>query len=607
MCGIVGYIGKNGKCQDVLIDGLKELEYRGYDSAGIAYINDNKELKITKKQGKIINLENNIQKELSNIGIGHTRWATHGIPSEVNSHPHKFDHITIVHNGIIENYNEIKEELLKKNYNFKSETDTEVAAALLNYLYENNNKDINKAIIEFQQMVRGSYAIGLILDNNEDELYAIKKDSPLIVGIGNDENYIASDMPAIIKYTDTYTILNDYEFAKLEKNKITYFDKNGNKINKDILKFDKEQEDNGKNGFKHYMLKEIYEQPDVFKKTTEPYIQNGIDGIINEMPSFDKYNKIVIVGCGSAMHAGLVGKNMIEKFANTEVNVEIASEFRYKKLFIDNKSLVIAISQSGETADTLAAVKIAKEKGADTLGIINRPQSTIARNVDMVLYTKAGIEKAVATTKAYSSQVTLLSLIALNIAAKKKNITNDEIIEILDSIKKLPVQMETLISDDYRNYIKEIAKKIYNHNDIYFIGRGADYSISMEGSLKLKEISYLHSEAYPAGELKHGTISLIEDGTPVVGVVTDKNIAEKTISNIKEVKARGANTILVTTKELNTNLDCIDSTIIVPTTHELFQQLLTVVPLQLLAYEVATLNNCDIDQPKNLAKSVTVE
>ena len=606
MCGIVGYIGKNGKCQDVLIDGLKELEYRGYDSAGIAYINNNL-LKIEKEKGKIVNLENNLKKEISNIGIGHTRWATHGIPSKTNSHPHSYEHITIVHNGIIENYNEIKDELIKKGYNFKSDTDTEVAAALLNYYYKNNNNDINKAIINFQNKVRGSYAIGLIIDNNEDYLYAIKKDSPLIVGLCKEENYIASDMPAIIKYTDTYSILNDKEFAKLEKDKVTYYDQNGIEIKKDILTFDKEEMENGKNGYKHYMLKEIYEQPSVFKKTTNNYVENGIDSLIKEMPSFDKYNKIVIVACGSAMHAGLIGKNMIEKYANVPVEVEIASEFRYKKLFLDQNSLVIAISQSGETADTLAAVNIAKEKHADTLGIINRPQSTIARNVDTVLYTKAGIEKAVATTKAYSSQVTLLSLIALNIAAKNNNISKDEIINILDSIKKLPVQMDYLLTEDYRKYIQSIAEEIYNEHDIYFIGRGYDYSVSMEGALKLKEISYLHSEAYAAGELKHGTISLIEDGTPVVGIVTDKTIAEKTVSNIKEVKARGAKTILVTTEELNNNLDCIDNTIIVPTTHELFQPLLTVMPLQLLAYEVASLRGCDIDQPKNLAKSVTVE
>ena len=605
MCGIIGYIGKKDKCQDVLIDGLKELEYRGYDSAGIAYIH-NGLLKIIKEQGKIINLENSLNKEDASIGIGHTRWATHGVPSKINSHPHQFNHITIVHNGIIENYNEIKEELIRNNYEFKSETDTEVAAALLNYLYERYN-NINKAIIEFQKQVRGSYAIGFILDNNENELYAIKKDSPLIVGLGDGENYIASDMPAIIKYTDTYSILNDKEFAKLEKDKVTYYNQDGLEIKKDILTFDKEEMENGKNGYKHYMLKEIYEQPNVFKKTTNDYVVNGIDSLINEMPSFDKYNKIVIAACGSAMHAGLIGKNMIEKYADIPVEVEIASEFRYKKLFLDNKSLVIAISQSGETADTLAAVNIAKEKGADTLGIINRPQSTIARNVNTVLYTKAGIEKAVATTKAYSSQVTLLSLIALNIAAKNNKISKDEIISILDSIKKLPVQMDYLLTEDYRKYIQDIASKIYNEHDIYFIGRGYDYSVSMEGALKLKEISYLHSEAYAAGELKHGTISLIEDGTPVIGIVTDKTIAEKTISNIKEVKSRGAKTILVTTEELDNNLDCIDHTIIVPTTHELFQPLLTVMPLQLLSYEVASLRGCDIDQPKNLAKSVTVE
>lgn len=605
MCGIVGYVGKKDKCQEVLINGLKELEYRGYDSAGIAYVHNNN-LKIVKEKGKIINLEQKLETQNSNLGIGHTRWATHGIPSTINSHPHNCGNVTIVHNGIIENYVEIRNDLISKGYVFASETDTEVAAALLDYLIKETN-DVKEAILKFKEIVRGAYAIGMIIDGDYNNLYAIKKDSPLIIGIGDDENYIASDVPAIFKYTDKYTILNDGEFAKLSNDGVLYFDKLGNEIKKEVLTFNKELGTSDKNGFDHYMLKEIYEQPDVIKNTINPYIENGIDSLIKKMPDFSKYNKIVIVACGSAMHAGLVGKNMIEKFADVQVDVEIASEFRYKKLFIDENSLVIAISQSGETADTLAAVNIAKEKKADTLGIINRVDSTIARTTDCVLYTKAGIEKAVATTKAYSAQVTLLSLIALNIAKNKNNIDNKEMINILDSIKKLPTQIESLLNDENRNHIKEIANKIYNNNDIYFIGRNVDYSICMEGSLKLKEISYIHSEAYPAGELKHGTISLIDEGTPVISVVTDKSIAEKTISNVKEVKSRGAKTILVTTNELNNNIDCIDEKIIVPQTHELFQPLLTVIPLQLLSYEVASLKNCDIDQPKNLAKSVTVE
>ncbi len=605
MCGIVGYVGSKNRCQDVLINGLKELEYRGYDSAGIAYITNNN-LIITKEQGKIVNLEQIMKKENSNLGIGHTRWATHGIPSKDNSHPHKQGKFTIVHNGIIENYAEIKEELIKEGVIFKSETDTEVAAALLNKLYEETN-DIKETIVLFQKKVRGAYALGIIVDGDYDNLYAVKKASPLIIGIGDDENYIASDVPAIIKYTNKYVTLNDGEFACIKSNHINYFDKNGKELQKEIKVFDKELGDCEKNGYKHFMLKEIHEQPEVFKNTVNPYVYNGIDSLIEKMPDFSKYNKIVIVACGSAMHAGLIGKNMIEEYANVPVEVEVASEFRYKKLFIDENSLVIAISQSGETADTLAAINIAKEKKADTLGIINRIDSTIARTVDVVLYTKAGIEKAVATTKAYSAQVALLSLIALNIASHKNNITNDEIIQILSSIKKLPIQMESLLNDEYKEKISKIANELYLHEDMYFIGRNTDYSICMEGSLKLKEISYIHSDAYAAGELKHGTISLIENGTPVISIVTEENISEKTMSNVKEVKSRGANVTLVTTDTLDKNYDCVDNKIIVPTTHKLFQPLLTIIPLQLLAYEVASLRKCDIDQPKNLAKSVTVE
>ena len=604
MCGIVGYIGKD-KCQEVLINGLKELEYRGYDSAGLAYV-FNDELIITKKKGKIIELEKVLEKHYSNLGIGHTRWATHGVPSEINSHPHKSGKITIVHNGIIENYASIKEELIKEGVTFKSETDTEVAAALLNNLYSKTN-DMLETMKKFEKKVRGAYALGILNDDDFNTLYAIKKASPLIVGIGNNENFIASDVPAILKYTNKYTTLNDGDMAIIKTNNINYYDINGKRIDKEIKTFEKELGDSDKHGYEHFMLKEIHEQPEVIKNTISPFLEDGIHSLLDKMPNFSKYNKIIIVACGSAMHAGLVGKNKIEEFANIPVEVEIASEFRYKKLFIDENSLVIAISQSGETADTLAAVKIAKEMKATTLGIINRVDSTIARNTDYVFYTKAGIEKAVATTKAYSAQIAILSLIALNIAIRNKLINDTETNNIIESIKTLPTKIESLLTEEKIKEIKDIANKLYQKEDMYFIGRNVDYALCMEGALKLKEISYIHSEAYAAGELKHGTISLIDEGTPVISVITDENIAEKTISNIKEVKSRGANTILVTNEENDNNYDCIDNKIIIPTTHKLFEPILAVIPLQTLAYEVAKLRGCDIDQPKNLAKSVTVE
>lgn len=604
MCGIVGYIGKD-KCQEVLINGLKELEYRGYDSAGLAYV-FNDELIITKKKGKIIELEKVLEKHSSNLGIGHTRWATHGIPSEINSHPHKSGKITIVHNGIIENYASIKEELIKEGFTFKSETDTEVAAALLNNLYSKTN-DMLETMKLFEKKVRGAYALGIINDDDFNTLYAIKKASPLIVGIGNNENFIASDVPAILKYTNKYTTLNDGDMAIIKTNNINYYDINGKRIDKEIKTFEKELGDSDKHGYEHFMLKEIHEQPEVIKNTISPFLEDGIHSLLDKMPDFSKYNKIIIVACGSAMHAGLIGKNEIEELANIPVEVEIASEFRYKKLFIDENSLVIAISQSGETADTLAAVKIAKEMKATTLGIINRVDSTIARNTDYVFYTKAGIEKAVATTKAYSAQIAILSLIALNIAIRNKLINDIETNNIIENIKTLPTKIESLLTEEKIKEIKNIANKLYQKEDMYFIGRNVDYALCMEGALKLKEISYIHSEAYAAGELKHGTISLIDEGTPVISVITDEKIAEKTISNIKEVKSRGANTILVTNEENDNNYDCIDNKVIIPTTHKLFEPILAVIPLQTLAYEVAKLRGCDIDQPKNLAKSVTVE
>ena len=594
MCGIIGYIGKKEKTLSVLISGLESLEYRGYDSAGIAYINNN-EIVLKKKKGKVEKLKNEINtNEEALLGIGHTRWATHGEANEINSHPHKSGKITIVHNGIIENYLELKEELIKKGYSFKSDTDTEVAAVLLDELYKKNG-NILDSIKEFKEKVNGAYAIGIINEDEKDTLYAIKKNSPLIIGVGENENYIASDVPAIFNETKRYITLEDGEYAKITKNDIKVYNVNNVLKEVEIKEFKGSANALDKNGYEHFMKKEIYEQPDVIK--------NNID---NNIPDLRGYKKIVIVACGSAFHAGLIGKYLIEEYGNIPVEVEIASEFRYKKNFLDINTLVIAISQSGETADTLEAVKLAKRSGCDTLGIINVEESSIAREVDEVIYTKAGSEIAVATTKGYTSQVEILSKIAYILATNNeckyyKNIIRNFMVDL----KELPIVMEEVLSNE-EEYIN-IAKDIYKDSDIFFIGRGIDYALSMEGSLKLKEISYIHSEAYPAGELKHGTISLIDEGTPVIGIVTDELISEKTISNMKEVKARGANVLYLTTNTLCKNGDFYNKKIVVPEVNPLLQPLVNILPLQLISYHVAKLNNCNIDKPKNLAKSVTVE
>ena len=603
MCGIIGYVGKKNNALDVIIEGLLRLEYRGYDSAGIAYVKDGL-LNIEKEKGKIANLKEKLDfNDKSNLGIGHTRWATHGEPNYVNSHPHKVGKISIVHNGIIENYSELKEELIEKGYEFKSSTDTEVACALLDYIYSETNS-IEQTIAIFKEKARGAYALGIIVDDDYNHLYAVKKDSPLIIACGDNENYIASDVPAILKYTNKYIVLNDGEFAKISADKILVYDENADLRKVEVKEFKGDSNAVEKNGYDHFMLKEIYEQPEVIKATTLPYIEKGIESLIDNMPDFSKYKKIDIVACGSAYHAGLVGKTLIEEFANIPVTVDIASEYRYKKLFLDEETLVIVVSQSGETADTLAALKIAKEHGSDTLGIINVVESSIARAAHQVLYTKAGAEIAVATTKAYSSQIALLSLIALNIA-NNKTMKQEEVLEVLKGIRALPTQMQSVLNE--REHYKEIAEKIYDHDSIFFIGRDIDYALSMEGSLKLKEISYINSQAYAAGELKHGTISLIEEGTPVIALVTEEKIAEKTISNIKEVKARGAKVILVASENINISGDFYDELILVPDANKLIKPMLTVIPLQMLSYEIAKLRGCDIDKPKNLAKSVTVE
>lgn len=603
MCGIVGYVGSKGNCVRVLIDGLKRLEYRGYDSAGIAYLSDGN-LSVIKESGKLENLLGKVDLEKnSNLGIGHTRWATHGKADKINAHPHVVGKFTIVHNGIIENYNEIKRQLTNKGYVFNSDTDTEVICALLDYFYKTNT-DVLKSIMELNHTLKGAYALGIICADDPNTLYAAKKNSPLIIGIGEEENYIASDVPAILDKTRKYMVLDDGDYAKMTKGKIDVY--NDGKIKEtNIREFQYDLGAIDKNGYDHYMLKEINEQPLVFKKTTNSYLESGIDSLLEKMPDFSKYNKVRIVACGSATHAGLVGKQMIEKFDNIKTEVETASEFRYNKLFLDDNELVIVISQSGETADTLEALKIAKNNGNDTLGIINEKESSIARCAKLVLYTEAGKEIAVATTKAYSAQVAMLSLIALNIACKRNLINKDEIKEVLKDVKLLPNYMEEMLNK--KETYKKIAKKLVNHNDVFFIGRGVDYALAMEGSLKLKEISYMHSEAYPAGELKHGTISLIDDGTPVVAIVTDEAISSKTISNIKEVKSRGANVIYITNNNSDKDNDFYDEKITIPKVNDLFSPLLTVIPLQLISYEVAKLKGCSIDKPKNLAKSVTVE
>lgn len=599
MCGIVGYNGKGKGTLNILVDGLKALEYRGYDSAGVAFREGN-DTRIIKSVGKICELEKKLNKDTdSSIGIGHTRWATHGVVSEVNSHPHNVGDITIVHNGIIENFNELKKMLTSNGYKFNTTTDTEVACALIDFYYK-DTKDIKNSLIKFMRTVKGSYALGVMV-NGMDTIYSVRKDSPLIIATNENGNFIASDTIAVSKYADKVMYLDEGIIAEIGKDNINLYDKNLNLVNGNFKLIDKSVDSYDKCGYEHYMLKEINEQPKVFRDTVSNYLNDDIDSLLEKMPDFTKYNRIDIVACGSAYHTGLVGKSLIEEFAGVQVNVEVASEYRYKKNnFYDNKTLVIVVSQSGETADTLAALRKAKDDGIDTLAIVNVKNSTMAREADTLLSIEAGREIAVATTKAYSAQVAMLSLIALNLATKKENINAGEIKQILKDIKELPVKIESVINTDY----SEIVDRIYDNENIFFIGRGVDYALCMEGSLKLKEISYINSQAYAAGELKHGTISLIDKGTPVIGILTEEDLILKTISNIEEVKSRGAVTIGVTNENINNNFDYLVN---VPKVHKLLQPLLTVIPLQLISYGVAKKRNCDIDKPKNLAKSVTVE
>lgn len=581
MCGIIGCVSHKEDAIEKVIDGLKHLEYRGYDSAGIAFL-ENNEIIIKKEVGRISNLEKLINDEKSYVSIGHTRWATHGKPTKTNAHPHSQGNITLVHNGIIENFMEIKNELLNNGCSFVSDTDTEVAGAYINYLYS-QNKNMIKTLSEASKRFLGSYSFGIINSNEPDKIYAIRKDSPLIVGIGSGENFIASDVPSILKYTNKYIDLDNDEIICLSNSEVVVYNNKCKKVNKNILTFDGESNLVEKNGYETYMLKEMHEEADVIKRTCKNEINFDLS----------KYDSIDIVACGSAYHAGLVGARAIEELVNIKVNVEIASEYQYKKHFYNKKTLVIAISQSGETADTKKCVNLANESGIDTLGIVNVKGSSIARICKNVIYTLAGPEIAVATTKAYLSQVATLILLAIR---------NSNTIVSKEEINMLPYYIENLVNKNY----EDLAVKLYRKEDIYFIGRGVDYAIAMEGSLKLKEISYIHSEAYPAGELKHGTISLINDGTPVVAIATDKDLYLKTISNAKEVNARGAYTILVTNKEIE-NDGVYSELVLIPEVNPILEPILAIVPLQMLAYEIAKLRGNDIDKPKNLAKSVTVE
>ena len=601
MCGIVGYIGNKSNAIETIISGLEALEYRGYDSSGIAYINDN-HINILKRKGRIENLKKDLDFNINSmLGIGHTRWATHGEPNENNAHPHKCGKFTIVHNGIIENYAELKHELEIKGYRFNSKTDTEVACATIDNIYKETN-NILETIKKAGEILKGSYAFCIICDDDLDTIYATRLSSPLIIAVKDENKFIASDVPAILNYTNEYYLLNDKDIAVLKKNSLTFFNNQLETVSKEKLLFEGNMESGQKDGYEHFMLKEINEEPKVIHDTINFYFDGTKQSLNKNIPDLSKYKDIHIVACGSAYHTGLVAKTLIEEIVNIPVMCEIASEYRYKKVFYNKSTLVIVISQSGETADTLASLRKAKEDSIDTLAIVNVIGSSIAREADYTLYIKAGCEIAVATTKAYSAQLALLSLITLKLALINNKITDEEFEILKQEINNLPTFIRELINT--KRY-KEIAQSIYKREDIFYLGRKIDYAMSMEGALKLKEISYINSVAYAAGELKHGTISLVEENTPVIAIITDEDIKAKTISNLKETKARGANVILISNyKELDNY--CNDN-IVIPKVNTLIQPLLTIIPLQLLAYEIAKLKGCDIDKPRNLAKSVTVE
>ena len=608
MCGIIGYIGEK-QAAPILLEGLSKLEYRGYDSAGIAVFSGN-EIDVKKSRGRLSVLSeitNGGKSVKGTAGIGHTRWATHGEPSDINSHPHlsSSGRFAIVHNGIIENYIPLKKKLMDKGYEFLSETDTEVVAHLIEYYYKGN---ILEAVIKVIERVNGSYALGILSLDNPDQFIAVRKSSPLIVGLGDGENFVASDVTAILNHTRNIYYLEDNEIVVLKKDSVKVYNLDREEVKKDVFTVNWDISAAEKGGYEHFMMKEIEEQPKALKETISPRIQDGriiLDDISLTEDDIKKINKIFIIACGSAYHAGMVGKYIIEKLCRKPVEAIVASEFRYCDPIIGENDLAIIISQSGETADTIAALKEAKKKGARTLGIVNVVGSAIANLSDDVLYTWAGPEIAVATTKAYSTQLSVLYLLATYMADKLGTISPEYYDKLTADIEKLPEQVAELLKG--KDKVQYLASKFFNCHSIFFIGRNLDYAVSLEGSLKLKEISYIHSEAYAAGELKHGTISLIEDGTLVVALATHDELFEKTVSNIKEVKARGAVVIGVAKETQEHKSDAGDYVIELPETDEVLMPSLSVIPLQLFGYYVASLKGCDIDKPRNLAKSVTVE
>ena len=612
MCGIVGFTGSQ-EAAPILLDGLSKLEYRGYDSAGIAVRNENDEVEIVKAKGKL-----KVLKEMTNdgkavkgtCGIGHTRWATHGEPSALNAHPHCSDdeNVIAVHNGIIENYQELRDKLLKKGYTFKSQTDTEVAVKLIDYYYKKYLGTPVDALNHALVRIRGSYALAVMFKEYPGEIYAARKDSPMIIGLAEGESYLASDVPAILKYTRNVYYIGNLELARLTKGSVTFYNLDGDEIQKEMKTIDWDTEAAEKGGYEHFMLKEIHEQPKVVRDTIHSVLQNGkisfeSVGLTDE--EMRNIQQIYIIACGSAYHVGMAAQYVLEELTSLQVRVELASEFRYRTMTLAKNSLAIIISQSGETADSLAALRLCKEKGVKTLGIVNVVGSSIAREADDVFYTLAGPEISVATTKAYSCQLVAAYLLAMQFAKARGEITEERFSALAADIETIPEKIQRILEDKER--LQWFASKIVNIRDAFFIGRGIDYSIGMEGSLKLKEISYIHSEAYAAGELKHGPISLIEDGTVVFSVVTQSALYEKTISNMVEVKSRGAKLFGLTTYGNYAMEDTADFTVYIPKIDNLFAGSLSVIPLQLLSYYVSVGKGFDVDKPRNLAKSVTVE
>lgn len=612
MCGIVGYTGSK-QAAPILLDGLSKLEYRGYDSAGVAVRDGEQPVEVVKAKGRLrilIEKTNNGEAVSGACGIGHTRWATHGEPSENNAHPHKSDdgNVVAVHNGIIENYQELREKLERKGYTFYSDTDTEVAVKLIDYYYKKYEGTPVDAINHSMVRIRGSYALAVMFHDYPEEIYVSRKDSPMILGVENGESYIASDVPAILKYTRNVYYIGNMEMARVRKGEITFYNLDGDEIEKELKTIEWDAEAAEKAGYEHFMMKEIHEQPKVVADTIHSVIkEERIDlsavGLSEE--EISGISQIYIVACGSAYHVGIAAQYVIEELAKIPVRVELASEFRYRKPLLDKNALAIIISQSGETADSLAALRLAKERGIRTLGIVNVVGSSIAREADSVFYTLAGPEIAVATTKAYSTQLVACYALAIQFAKVREEITEDRYVALINEMQTLPDKISKIIENKER--IQWFASKQVNARDVFFVGRGIDYAICMEGSLKMKEISYIHSEAYAAGELKHGTISLIEDNTLVVGVLTQPELYEKTISNMVECKSRGAYLMGLTTNGRYNTEDIADFTVYIPKTDPFFATSLAVIPLQLLGYYISVAKGLDVDKPRNLAKSVTVE